>query len=176
MIESWCATFWLIVACGSAGSGVPWRPWDNCSRYGWWMHGLASFYLRTSCVRCALFKKSRQCGVQHFAYVGLHRNWYKKTLWRAFCTRNSEPPRIRLAPSSWIRRFNQKCYMAWDWRAHVEHSWMLEQVRATNIDQDRDLFACINATADKCTDKLVCLEVYTCITPKIKLWCNISNS
>jgi hypothetical protein len=27
---------WLIVACSSAGSGAPWRPWDDGDRQGWW--------------------------------------------------------------------------------------------------------------------------------------------
>jgi hypothetical protein len=26
---------WLIVVCGGAGSGAPWRPWDNGDRQGW---------------------------------------------------------------------------------------------------------------------------------------------
>jgi hypothetical protein len=26
---------WLIVICGGAGSGAPWRPWDDGNRQGW---------------------------------------------------------------------------------------------------------------------------------------------
>ena len=26
---------WLIVICGGARSGAPWRPWDNGGRHGW---------------------------------------------------------------------------------------------------------------------------------------------
>jgi len=36
-------TCWLIVVCGGAGSEAPWRPWDDGSRQGRWVHGLASF-------------------------------------------------------------------------------------------------------------------------------------
>ncbi len=39
---------WLIVVCGSAGSGAPWRPWEDGDRQGWrgmLLLALASFYL-----------------------------------------------------------------------------------------------------------------------------------
>jgi hypothetical protein len=43
----WCPTFgaaaynsqpacWLIVVCGSTGSGAPWRLWDDSGRHGQW--------------------------------------------------------------------------------------------------------------------------------------------
>ena len=38
-----CATFWLIVACCSNGSGAPWRPWDDGGRHGRWVRGLLAF-------------------------------------------------------------------------------------------------------------------------------------
>ena len=39
MMQSCCATFLLIFACGSAGSGKPWRLWDNGGRHDWWVQG-----------------------------------------------------------------------------------------------------------------------------------------
>ena len=45
-IQSCCATFWLIVACGGAGSGAPFQPWDVGGRHGRWVHGLLVFTLR----------------------------------------------------------------------------------------------------------------------------------
>jgi hypothetical protein len=53
MIQSCRATFWLIIACGGAGSRAPWRPWDVGGRHGRWVHGLLVFtYIHgVSCVR-----------------------------------------------------------------------------------------------------------------------------
>ena len=37
----------LIVLCISAGSGAPWRPWDDNARRGWrWVHVLLAFSYR----------------------------------------------------------------------------------------------------------------------------------
>jgi hypothetical protein len=51
-IQSCRATFWLIVACGGAGSGAPWQPWDVGGHHCQWVHGLLVFtYIhRVSCV------------------------------------------------------------------------------------------------------------------------------
>ena len=52
MMQSCRATFWLIVACGGARSGAPWRPWDVGGRHGRWAHCLLVFtYMhRVSCI------------------------------------------------------------------------------------------------------------------------------
>jgi hypothetical protein len=42
-IQSCRTTFWLIVTCGAAGSGAPWRPWDVGGRHGQGVHGLLVF-------------------------------------------------------------------------------------------------------------------------------------
>ena len=52
MTQSSRATFWLIVACGGAGSGAPWRLCNDGGRHGWWVRGLASFTYGTSHVTC----------------------------------------------------------------------------------------------------------------------------
>ena len=78
MIQSCPATFRLIVACGGAGSGTPWRPWDVGGCHGWWVHDLASFYLFFACRDVSTIQKSCQCGPQDFAYVDNIKTWYKK--------------------------------------------------------------------------------------------------
>jgi len=36
---------WLIVVCGDARGGAPWRPWDDGGRHGWGVLFLPSFRL-----------------------------------------------------------------------------------------------------------------------------------
>ncbi len=52
MTQSSRAAFWLIVACGGAGSGATWRPCNDGGRHGRWVHGLPSFTYSTSRVTC----------------------------------------------------------------------------------------------------------------------------
>jgi hypothetical protein len=54
MIQSCRAIFWLIVTCGGAGNGAPWRPWDNGSHHGRWVPGLLAltYVHHVSGVRC----------------------------------------------------------------------------------------------------------------------------
>jgi hypothetical protein len=63
MTQSCRQTSWLIVACGGVRIKVSWWPWDDGSRHGWWVHGLASFHMGTLHGRCLPSIKSCQCGV-----------------------------------------------------------------------------------------------------------------
>ena len=34
---------WVNCRMGGAGSGAPWRPWDDSGHHGWWVNVYASF-------------------------------------------------------------------------------------------------------------------------------------
>ena len=92
------------------------QEWGAMTAVGWrrspWLVGawFTCFYLRTLCVMCSPSKKSCQCGVQDFAFVGSVKTWYKNFRILHCSQRNPFQKQTRLALSSWKRHFSQKCY------------------------------------------------------------------
>ena len=121
------ASFWLIVVCGSTGSGAPWQPRDNGGHHEWWVRGLASLPMNIACQVSAGPQKSCQPSCLNSYRKNLYWNVLCITFWQAQSVE-------QLAITSPKRHLRSNPRLANNHKYHLEHFGHLNHAHLTKID------------------------------------------
>ena len=121
----------LADACGGAGSGAPWWPWDDGGRHDRWVDGLASLPTIIACQVSAGPQKS----CQPPCFISYRKNWYWNS--RAFLLGQKWVTHKfpRLAITSPKRHLMSNPSLVNNHKYHLEHFGHLNHAHSTKIDR-----------------------------------------